>query len=454
MARPSHDRPDRPAAPWGRLDSRTMTGTRTRVVVDDTALATRIGSRIRSYRKRAGLTQQQLAAGRYTKAYISALEQGHAKPSMAALDFIAARLGVPAARFLTEDTRWGRVEADLALAAGRWTDAADAYQEQLEHVVDRSARADAQLGLVEALCRLDRGREAIGPATEAVEVLTALGRESDAMLAGYWLAYARFGAGEATLARSLLLGLLERSREPDAPAPGDLRMRLLMALGLVAADQEDHAAAVAWLEEARAVAPDLDDRRRASMLSLLAASRAGTGDMEGAIQAGLESLALYRALQGRAEAAVLENNLAMAYLETGDLERATSYAAQARRLHELDDDRRSLAHVLETEARIALAAGDTAEALRRAAVAHEHARVTDETRAVSSALLTIARAHAAAGDTVAADEAYARAVDSLRATGPRPSLARALTDWADLLAGLGRHREAFRLTREAVGLTG
>ena len=41
------------------------------------------------------MTQQQLAEGRYTKAYISALEQGHAKPSMAALDFIAGRLGLP-----------------------------------------------------------------------------------------------------------------------------------------------------------------------------------------------------------------------------------------------------------------------------------------------------------------------------------------------------------------------
>src|SRR5690349_19140253 len=109
-----------------------MTAARTRIVVDDSALAARIGGRIRSYRQQAGMTQQQLAAGRYTKAYISALEQGHAKPSMAALDFIAARLGVPASRFLTEDTRWSRIEADMALAAGRWADAASAYADQLD----------------------------------------------------------------------------------------------------------------------------------------------------------------------------------------------------------------------------------------------------------------------------------------------------------------------------------
>ena len=53
---------------------------------------------IRRARLAAGLTQQQLAAGRYTKAYVSALENGHSKPSMAALSFLAERLGLPTSR--------------------------------------------------------------------------------------------------------------------------------------------------------------------------------------------------------------------------------------------------------------------------------------------------------------------------------------------------------------------
>ena len=69
------------------------TRTRRRIVVDDSALAQSIGSRIRERRHRAGLSQQRLAEGRYTKAYISALETGAAKPSMAALNFMAGRLG-------------------------------------------------------------------------------------------------------------------------------------------------------------------------------------------------------------------------------------------------------------------------------------------------------------------------------------------------------------------------
>src|SRR5262245_4675496 len=106
-----------------------MSGLRRRIVVDESALAKRIGGRIRAARQAAGLTQQQVASGRYTKAYISALETGHAKPSMAALNFIGERLGMPASSFLSDDTaRWSRVEADLLLASGRWTEAADAYE--------------------------------------------------------------------------------------------------------------------------------------------------------------------------------------------------------------------------------------------------------------------------------------------------------------------------------------
>ena len=63
------------------------------LAVEDRDLAQQIGARLKAARLRAGLTQQQVAAGRYTKAYVSALENGLIKPSMAALRFLAVRLG-------------------------------------------------------------------------------------------------------------------------------------------------------------------------------------------------------------------------------------------------------------------------------------------------------------------------------------------------------------------------
>src|ERR671918_3174285 len=91
----------------------------------DAALARQIGERIREARHRAGLTQQQLAGDRYTKAYVSALETGIARPSMVALRFLSERLGLPASHFIDEaHPAWTRLEVDMRLAAGEWQEGA------------------------------------------------------------------------------------------------------------------------------------------------------------------------------------------------------------------------------------------------------------------------------------------------------------------------------------------
>jgi transcriptional regulator with XRE-family HTH domain len=62
-----------------------------------------IGSRIRQLRRAANMTQRQLASGRYTGAYISALEKGLVRPSAAAMEHIAKRLNVKMADLLVEE---------------------------------------------------------------------------------------------------------------------------------------------------------------------------------------------------------------------------------------------------------------------------------------------------------------------------------------------------------------
>jgi HTH-type transcriptional regulator, quorum sensing regulator NprR len=59
-----------------------------------------IGVRIRKIRKEQGLTQEQLGSPQFTKGYISALERGSVRPSLKALEFIAARLELPLAYFV------------------------------------------------------------------------------------------------------------------------------------------------------------------------------------------------------------------------------------------------------------------------------------------------------------------------------------------------------------------
>jgi transcriptional regulator with XRE-family HTH domain len=108
----------------------------------DAPIAREVGVRIRAERLKAGLTQARLAEGRYTKAYISALEKGLAKPWLAALSFIAHRLALPPAHFLRDaEPAWSRLEADLHLASGDWVKAADAYEALLERETQPVRRA-------------------------------------------------------------------------------------------------------------------------------------------------------------------------------------------------------------------------------------------------------------------------------------------------------------------------
>ena len=75
---------------------------------------------------------------------------------MAALNFLASRLDLPASSFLGDESRaWTRLEADLLLAAGQWQDAGDAYAALLEGVSEAGQRAESLRGQAEAWARLD-----------------------------------------------------------------------------------------------------------------------------------------------------------------------------------------------------------------------------------------------------------------------------------------------------------
>lgn len=397
------------------------------------------------------MTQSQLAAGRYTKAYVSALEKGHAKPSVAALNFIATRLGRPPAFFLSEvDSHWSRIEADLLAASGCWQEAADAYATLTETTADRVALAEVHRALAEALCRLGRGLEAIKPAAEAVEAFQSAGSLSDAALAGYWLAYAHYLSENPAEARSILRMLIDQLRGGLIVEP-DLEMRLLTAASYVEAWEGKHQAAIAYLEEARALTKDLDDRRRASVLSALATAYIGAGDVEGAVRAGTQSLALFHASAAQHEAAMVANNLANVYLSIGNLTRASELVTEARSEQERLRDGGGMAAVLDTEARIELARGDTQLAIDLAGRAVKAAENTNNKKAMTDALVTLARSAVVAGRVDDAIELYERAVVQLRQQTSQSSLAEVLGELADLVATRGDHERAFRLTREALG---
>jgi tetratricopeptide (TPR) repeat protein len=200
------------------------------------------------------------------------------------------------------------------------------------------------------------------------------------------------------------------------------------------------------------MAGDLDDRRRAMFLYNLAISYRETGDVEAAIRAGTQGLALLRAAGAGFESAQIENDLAMAYLATGNVGRARELAQNARDEFEAAGDERYLSAVLDTEAQVALAAGEGERAIDLARRA-ERLAVGSDNRAVQlTAMLTEARALRATGRPEEAETRYAEAATLARAGTVASRLREVLREWAGLRAETGDHRGAYELTNEALAV--
>ncbi|MBM4420995.1 MAG: helix-turn-helix transcriptional regulator, partial [Chloroflexi bacterium] len=58
---------------------------------------------MRAARLEAGLSQAQLGAPHFTRAYVSAIELGKVRPAMKSLEFLAARVGKPVAHFVIDE---------------------------------------------------------------------------------------------------------------------------------------------------------------------------------------------------------------------------------------------------------------------------------------------------------------------------------------------------------------
>jgi tetratricopeptide (TPR) repeat protein len=409
-----------------------------------------LGQRLRRYRKLAGLTQRQLAGERYTGAYVSALENGLVRASMAALTYLAERLDVTIEQLLTDQApRWDRLAADLELASGDWTRAMDRYTQLLERTTSPSERAQLLRGRAEAYCRLRRPKEAIADASRAYEDLHASGNQADAAYAAYWLANAHYQLDNPAEARAICRQVLAEVRA-GLSVQADFKVRLLVALAATESWDAHPDRALTLLEEARAIDETLDDKSRASLLFSLAIGYGETGDHEAAIRAGAQALGLYEAAEATHESGSLRNTLAYTYLQAGNLAKAAEVAAEAREMVSRLADDRLLAHVAETQAQIALAQDDEPATTRYVDEALTLARAADNPNAESAALLTLARLHRTKNRPADAESSYGQAIDLLRTHGPRPRRSEALRELADLLSFLNRHPEAVSLLQEAL----
>lgn len=423
--------------------------TRRRVVVDQRELAKAIGTRIRAARQAAGLTQQELAGDRYTKAYISALELGHAKPSMAALDYLAPRLGTRPERLLGDGTQeWTRLDADLHLAAGRFDEALEAYHTLASQETDRTRRGELLLGAGESAVRMRRFEEAAGLLQEAQRLLAAAGRTADVRRATYWQAAVHGNLDDPEHGRELLLGLLRDGAHPDDDPGFEVRVRISIAQW-----EHQHGSperARLYLEEAHDLADQLDTRRRAAYFDTLAKVRAAAGDYEAAMRAGTVALGLLREVGYEVQAASMENDMALTLQAMGSLDRAEDLARLSVAALERLEDWAGVGHSLDTVAGILLDKGRAGEALalvdRALAVEAEYGPADEQV----GARITRAKALEALGRVAEADAAWAHAIEVARRIPSLQRRKRILSARARMLAEQGRHAEAYELLAAAV----
>ncbi len=133
-----------------------------------------IGERVRSLRRSAGLSQEELAAGRFSKEYVSQIERGKTRPTPETLEWIAGRL--------------------------------DTDREYLEHGVSRAdaERLDAALAEAERLLGAAQQEDALRVLGEANERAGASPAPTVALRLLRTEAWIRIRTGELERAMSLL----------------------------------------------------------------------------------------------------------------------------------------------------------------------------------------------------------------------------------------------------------
>src|SRR5439155_10108422 len=150
--------------------------TRTRRPAPVSEALQQIGERIRQARAEAGLSQAQLGAPHFTRAYVSAIELGKVRPAMKSLEFLADKLGKPTSYFMEDEAAEKRRTERAALVArsnqliseGKATEAIGLLESLMKRPVAPAERAAIQRSLGRAYTQAQRASEATAVLNEAL----------------------------------------------------------------------------------------------------------------------------------------------------------------------------------------------------------------------------------------------------------------------------------------------
>jgi tetratricopeptide (TPR) repeat protein len=419
-----------------------------------------LGERIRSLRRAAGMSQAELAGGRFSKEYVSQLERGKTRPSVETLEWLADRLGTDR-EFLLEGVSGADLarmehalaEAGTLLETHRYDDALDAFRHAREleaaalpafslRILTGEAWAQTRVGDVDAALALLEEATAVAAAPTFSDVDRA-----DVLFRIGVCRYSLSDISEAIAVLDRALALVEASGLPaDA-----LRSDIFHWRSRCHRRNRDWVAAREDIERALELAEGSSDVRRAAdayFQASMVAQREGRWVLARAHAE--RSKALFEELDDRATVARLLNNLAgLAHL-LGDPAHAVDL------LHEAFASFVELGlaveagYVCSSLADIHLDRGDFESAERQARKALDLlAGRVDHLQEVGTAQLALGRALAGQGRVGEAEELIATADRIFEQASSVSHRADAWVARGDLETQLGHDREAARLYRRA-----
>ena len=422
--------------------------------------ATGVGARVREARLEIGLTQGELGGSRFSKEYVSQVELGKTRPSPAALDWFAERLGVDRMALAGEST--AAIMAACEAAVTRAEAEIEAHRDaealaELEGVRDAlrspgSERLALRLRLARgwALQNVGRLDDALVELAAARQAAEQAGSGDAVALALYRIGVVRYKMGSLATAASLLDEAL-RACETTVDPSDALRARIFNARAKIRRRQKDFTAAAEDVEQALELAHALNDDRVLAETyldaSLVAERR---NEYTRAREHAERSKALFERVADHEYVGKLLNNLGQLRAITGKPEEAVPLLRESFRIAVEQDNRIDAAFAASSLASARMHSGDLEGAIESGYRAIELLSSREEYREEEgNAQIVIGRASLALGRLDQAEVSFKAAADCFAAVETVSHLAGAWVALGDVAHSRGEADRAAELYRQA-----
>jgi tetratricopeptide (TPR) repeat protein len=425
-----------------------------------------IGDRIRTARVEAGLSQAELGAPHFTRAYVSAIELGKVRPAMKSLDFMAQKLGKPTSYFV-EDTKADRRRqereleirsAEALLNRQTAAHAIEVASPLLESATSPSERSRLHLILGTAHNLLIQGNDALRELA-AAERLQQSAPTGIALRIRYQTALAFRHSGNSPQAISMLRQLLndlDKAQVRDQ----SLRLRVVKDLGVILIDSGDYEEANSYLLTALEWAQDIGDvSGLVSIYNALGYAYRALGDLDAATGYIQRALAANEALQDLTATAMFHNTLAVIAAERGHFQSSSHHIERAIQVATASGPAFMLPHYLCTKAEIEFKEGKLDAAESDAGQALAAANAVGNMRAAAAAKLVLADVNAARGRYTEGEAELEEAAALYKSLGAKAELGETYMRLSKSADGHGDTRNAqkyaglaYKVTKKTSGL--